>query len=215
LAKTKMQLGKYSEAVMAYKYALAGNLTKEEFSRIIVEITETLIEKGDLTEAVNLIENVPESSLPPRQQCEVLIARSRIYIAMNLPGNAITLLKDKIEYMADYQLRAMLMLELGRCYVASGSLARAYDEIGESITKMQPGDLLLVANAEFAEVCTKLKRYQQSVEICLGVLNTPTPKVIKYRLCSILGRAYQHQKKYDKAAEAFAGIYDKYEMSKK
>ncbi len=214
IAKVKMALGKYTEAVTAYKYALAGNLTKEEFSRIIIEITETLVEKGDLTEAINLIENIPESSLPALQQCEVLIARSRIYKAMNLPENGISLLKQRIKYMADYQLRSMLMLELGRCYIANGELEKAYDEIGTSITEMAVGDLLLIANAEFAEVCTDLGKFQQAVEICLGVLNTPIPKSIKYRACGILGRAYQHQKKYDKAAEAFAGIYDKYEVSK-
>ncbi len=214
MAKTKMELGKYSEAVTAYKYALSGNLTKEEFSRVIIEITETLVEKGDLTEALNLIENAPEFSLPPQQQCEVLIAKSRIYKAMNLPGNGISILKQKIEYMADFQLRSMLMLELGRCYIAAGELEKAYNEIAAAITEMPVGDLLLVANTEFAEVCTDLGRYQQTVEICLGVLNTPIPKNIKYRTCGILGRAYQHQKKYAKAAEAFAGIYDKYEVSK-
>jgi tetratricopeptide (TPR) repeat protein len=214
MAKTKFNLGKYSEAVSSYKYALSGDLTKEEFSRIVIEITETLIEKGDITEAADLIENIPESSLPPRQQCEVVIAKSRIYTAMNLPGNGISILKQKIEYMADFQLRSMLTLELGRCYLASDEVRLAYDEILEAITEMPVGDLLLTANNEFAEVCMTLGKDQQAVEVCLGVLNSPNTKSIRYQTCRILGRAYKKQKQYGKAARAFAGVFDKYEITK-
>ncbi|MBW8014807.1 MAG: tetratricopeptide repeat protein [Planctomycetes bacterium] len=214
MAKTKFNLGKYTEAVSAYKYALAGDLTKEEFSRIVIEITETLIEKGDIVEAANLIENIPEMSLPPKQQCEVVIAKSRIYNAMNLPGDGISILKQKIAYMANFQLRSTLMLELGRCYVAADELEKAYDEIAIAITDMPPGELLLTANNEFAEICMELGKEQQAVEVCLGVLNSPNTKDIRYQTCRILGRAYKKQKKYEKAAEAFAGIFDKYEISK-
>lgn len=214
LAKTRFNLGKYSQAVAAYKYALAGDLTKEEFSKIVIEITETLVEKGEITDAANLIENVPESSLQPRQQCEVVIARARIFKAMSLPGHGISILKQKIEYTADYQLRSKLMLELGRCYLDAGEIEKAYDEIAAAITDMPVGDLLMVANNELAEICLKMGKVKDAVDICLGILNSPNTKVIRGQTCKILGRAYKKQNKYDKAARAFAGIFDKYEVSK-
>ncbi|MCF7956037.1 MAG: hypothetical protein K9M75_09570 [Phycisphaerae bacterium] len=214
MAKTKFNLGKYSEAVSAYKYALAGDLSKEEFCRIVVEITETLIEKGDITGAADLIENVYEESQSPQQQCEVVIAKARIYTAMNLPDNGISILKQKIEYMADFQLRSMLMLELGRCYVAADEFKLAYNEITAAITDLPVGELLIEANNELAEICMALDRDQQAVELCLGVLNSPNTKNTRYLTCQLLGKAYKKQKKYEKAAEAYAGVFDKYEMSK-
>jgi len=214
MAKTKFNLGKYSEAVSVYKYALSGDLSKEEFCKIVIEITETLIEKGDITEAADLIENVPELSMSPREQCEVVIVKARIYMAMNLPGNGISLLKQKIEYMADFQLRSMLMLELGRCYVAADQFKLAYDEIAVAIPDLPTGDLLLVANNEFADVCMALGRDQQAVEVCLGVLNSPNTKNAKYLTCQILGKAYKKLNKHEKAAEAYAGVFDKYEITK-
>jgi tetratricopeptide (TPR) repeat protein len=214
LGKTKFALGEYTEAVSAYKYALSGNLSKEEFCKIVLQITETLVEKGDVAEAANLIENVPEESLPPLQQCEIVIAKARIYIAMNLPGHGIKILKGRIAYMADHQLRSMLMLELGRCYLAAGQVEKAYDEVAISITTMPPGNLLLAADIEFAEICMMLGKDQQAVEFCLRVLNSPNTKETRYLTCRILGRAYKKQKKFNKAAEAFAGIFDKNEMSK-
>ena len=44
-----------------------------------------------------------------------------------------------------------------------------------------------------------LGRDQQAVEVCLGVLNSPNTKNIRYITCRILGKAYQKQKKYEKA----------------
>lgn len=214
LAKTKFTLGKHAQAIEAYKYALAGNLTKEEFSKIVLELTDTLVERGDLVESINMLENIPESSLPPYQACEVLRAKVRVFRAMKVPENGITLLRHRIEYMADYQLRAKLVLELARCYVDVGELDIAHEEIVTAIADLPAGDLALEANNELAEICIDLGKHQQAVDVCLRLLNTPVPQDVRYRAFRILGTAYNQQKNFKKAAEAFAGIYDKYEVSK-
>jgi len=214
LARTKFELGKHTQAFEAYKYALAGNLTKEEFCKIVLELTDTLIQKGDLLESINMLENIPESSLPPYQACEVLRAKAKAFREMRIPENGITLLRHRIEYMADYQLRARLYVELARCYVELGELELAHEEMTTAIADLPAGDLMLEANNELAEICISLGNYQQAVDICLKMLNTAIPQDVRYQSFKTLGKAYRHQKNFKKAAEAFAGIYDKYEVSK-
>ena len=207
LAKTKFTLGKYRQATEAFKQSLAGDLSKEESAKIVLEWAETMTKRGDFTDALNMLENTPEKGLSQRQECSILMAKADLYCSIGLPHEAVNILRYRIEYLADIQLRSELKMKLGHSYIATGELKHAKDEFMSALAGLDAKNAL-AANIEIAQISLELAEYQETVDICTSLLSSPMPDEIRRSTLAILGSAYKQQKEFEKAALAYAGIYN-------
>lgn len=207
LAKTKFTLGKYQQATEAFKQSIAGDLSKEDSTKIVLDWAATMTRQGDFTDALNMLENTPDNGLSQRQECDILMAKADLYCLIGLPQESINILRYRIAYLADAQLRSELMVKLGQSYLASGQLKRAKDEFMTALDGLS-GKQALETNIRIAQANIDLAKYQESVDICMSLLSSPLPDDIRHNTLAVLGSAYKGQQEYEKAALAYAGIYD-------
>ncbi|AQT66927.1 tol-pal system protein YbgF [Anaerohalosphaera lusitana] len=208
LAKTKFALGKYEDATTAFRLALTGNLDRKQYANVILSWAQTMMSHGDYAEALNILAAPNEEDLTLEQSCEILKAQARIYREIDLPRRSAMLLNQKIEFLANAELRGELLVELARSYVAAGDTDRAEQEYLAALDDLSEGKYKLETTLELADLCIDTGRDEQAVDICSKLLATPLDQRNRKTALSILGTAYKNQKQYDKAAMAFAGVYN-------
>ena len=208
LGKVFLALGKHQQAVEAFQCSLKGQLSKEQSVEAISALAETEMKRGNLVEALNVLENVNYWQLSQKESTAVLLLKSRILRAMGLIDNAVAELSDKTEYITDSQLRAGVSLELTRCYVAKGDLESARRGLTESLVTVAAGSLAQEIALDLAEVCLKLNQNSQAVSVCRQLLDMKPEPQIKRKAANLLAEAYKRQKNYDKAAEVLTGRWN-------
>ena len=132
-----------------------------------------------------------KSQLSQEQGCEVLIVKAQILRAVGLADTAISLLRRKIEFVADSYVRAKLSLELAKCYCENGDLHIARKEFVTAILDLPPGKLSQEANLLLADVSVKLYNYEQAEYILIQLLKQSPEEQIKKRALNLLGQVLQ------------------------
>jgi len=208
LGKTNLALGKLQEACDAFQYALAGQLSKEEYIETVSVLVEAKIQQQRFIEAIALLENMQPWQFSQKEYIEILLAKSKILRSMGLFDKAITTLGDKAEYLADPQLKAKVFFEMAECSAAMRDLELARSKLTEILTFVEPGSFAHEVSLKLAETCLKLGQNAQTISICSQLLDSRPSAQIKQKALNILATAYQQQKNYDKAAITLLGRWD-------
>jgi tetratricopeptide (TPR) repeat protein len=205
LGKTYLAMGKHQQACNAFQYALTEQNSREQYIEAIKAMVEGQIKQGNLTEALNALENVRSVSLSQEQSVEMLVLKSKILRMLGLADTAIISLSDRIAYVSVPKLKASISYELAQCHIAKGSLEQASSYLIEVLGDIEPGPLAHKAALELAQVCLKLDQNSQAISVCMQLLDSGTPDQVKQKTLKVLSTAYYQQKNYDKAALALSG----------
>ncbi|HUT30651.1 MAG TPA: tetratricopeptide repeat protein [Sedimentisphaerales bacterium] len=213
LGKTSLALQKPQQARDALQYALAGQLTQEQYLETISDLVKIHIQQGQPVEALDVLENVQSRRIPPQEYIEILVLKAAVLRSMGLVNKAVATLGDTAQYLAEPRLKARASLELARCRVAKGDLELAYKDLAETLTLAEPGPEAHEITVELADVCLRLSRNPQAISLCSRLLAAEPAMQIRQRALKVLARAYGEQKDYDKAALALLGRWDAAEFS--
>ena len=208
LGKTNIELKDYQQASIALKNALGTSTPKEEYLQIILKLIEAEVKQGKYVVALNILENVSISQLSQEDACKLLITKSRILRDLDLSETGISLLRRKIEFIADSQLRAELTLELAKAYADVGDYRVARKELTDIISDLPKGTLLNQANLMLIDIAIKLGDYEEAKYICLQFLSHIENAEMKQKASNYLGQIYTKLNQMNKAALAFAGIFE-------
>ena len=208
LGKSNLALGKPQQACNAFQYALARQLSKEEYVETVSALAKVHLKLGNFIQALNILENIQPWQLSQKESIEILLLKNEILRAIGLVDKAIVALRDKVEYISDPQLKAKISFELAKCHIAEGNLRLARRNLTEILIVVEPGPLAHKATLELADVCLKLGQDSQAISICSQLLNSAPSAQIKQKALKVLATAYNQQKDYDKAALALAGQWN-------
>jgi tetratricopeptide (TPR) repeat protein len=211
LGKTNLALGKPQQACDAFQYALAGQLSKEEYIETVLALADAKIQQQHFIEALALLENMQPWQFSQKEYVEILLAKSKVLRSMGLIDKAIMTLGDRAEYLDDPKLKAKVSFETAECLAAKGDLRPARDKLAEILTFVEPGVFAQEITLKLAEVCLKLGQNDQTISICSQLLDSGPSAQTRQKALNILATAYQQQKNYDKAAMAFTGKWDENE----
>jgi tetratricopeptide (TPR) repeat protein len=205
LGQSNLALGKYREACDAIEYALREQSSREQYVEAVALLVKCHIEQENIVEALDTLESVRTVALSEEQSIKMLLLKSRIFRMLGLVDTAIVLLRDRAEYISDSQLEAKVLFELAECYIAQGNLESARNALTEILSIVEPGPLAQQIAMELADVCLKLERGEQTISVCLQLLESDVPEQKKQQILKMLAAAYNQQKNYDKATLALSG----------
>ena len=163
--------------------------------------------------ALNMVDSVSLDSLPQNYATRMMIAKSQILRDIGLVEAAITLLRPKIEFIADSSLRAILTLELSKCFIEKEDLRLALIKLSEALPALPVGPTANEARLLLVQVCLDLGQLDRARDICLKFLSTDDySNEDKNRAVNLLGKVYTRLNQHDKAALAYAGMLDTKEI---
>jgi Tfp pilus assembly protein PilF len=190
--------------------ALGSLLDRHEFVQVVLELVQAECGQENYLKALTILENIPEENLNQEDACRVLIAKTKIYRAIDLPETAITLLRQRVESIADASLRAKLVLELAECYMLNDDLRVAQKELEDAIYDLPLGYDTQRGGCLLAKIAYQRDQYDKAETLCLGTLRTQIEdESLRTEVSELLGEIYMKQKDYDNAALAFAGALDR------
>jgi len=200
LGKANLALGNLRQGCKMLGYTVRRATASDDYVEAISALVETQIKQRDFVAALSTIENVRAWPFSQEQATRLLVLKSSVLREIGLTDQAIALLADKARYLTDQQLKASIILELARCYVAAQNLDLARAHFIEAISLAEPGPFAQQGSLELAEVCLKLGEYQQTISNCTLLLDSSASEQIKQQCSKILASAYGKQEYYDKAA---------------
>lgn len=207
LGRVCLEQGRYEQASMAYRAALRHKLSGEEYFQVTLSLIESRIREQRYVEALEILEGLPDSQLSQEQACEALLRRAQILREIDLTDSAVSLLRRKIEFIAEAGLRARLSVELGRCYLATGDLGIAEKELSDAVYDLESRGDIQQALILLAEIVYRRGRLEMAEELCRQILDYDTlEESVRGEVFVLLGRVYEDQQRYDQAALAYAGI---------
>lgn len=204
-----MEQGQYEQAAMAFQAALDKRLSNEEYFEAVTALIGSRIRQQNYVEALEILEQIPETELNQQQACEVMLLRSQILRDIGLTESALSLLRRRIEFIAEADIRARLSVELARCYLETGDLAVAEKELSDAIYDLRDRAEIERAMVLLARIFYRRGRLDMAEELCRQMLaqKQENPQV-RREVFLILGGVYRDQERYEQAALAYAGIPD-------
>jgi len=202
LGKTYLALDNPQQACRAFEIALAGQLPREQYVETVSALIEGYAEQRQFIRALDALENVDFWQFSQRESVKVLLLKSRILKQMGLTDKAITILGDQAEYISDTQLKAEISFEIANCYIKTGRLNLAHEQLTDLLVVVKPGPLAYSIAMKLAEISQKLDRHAQVISVCTQILESAAPRQIKNEAAAMLAMAYNRQKEYEKAALA-------------
>jgi TolA-binding protein len=207
LGRICTRMGDYETASCAFRTAMDKQLSSQEYFDVTMELIAAKTSQQQYLEALEILESIPEPQLSQEQICEVMLSRSRILRDIDLAESAVSLLRRRIQFVAQANLRAKLSVELARCYLQTGDLAIAEKELSDAIydleDKTQTGEAMVM----LAEVVYRRGRLGMAEEICRQILSQEgLDRQIQQDAYILMGRLYRDQKRPEQAALAYAGL---------
>ncbi|MHC4881520.1 MAG: tetratricopeptide repeat protein [Planctomycetota bacterium] len=204
-----IELKQYEKAAAAFRMALDGVLDRRDHVQVVLELVQAECMRENYLRALTILESIPDENLNQEDSCQILIAKSTIYRAIDLRDTAITLLRRRIESIADAGLRAKLTLELAECYMLNGDLRVAQKELEDAIYDLPLGYDTQCSGFLLATIAFQQGQYEKAQTLCLGTLQTQIKdESLRTEVSELLGKIYMKQNDYDNAALAFAGALD-------
>lgn len=207
LGRSYMEMGQYTDAAKALQTALKSKLSQKEYIRITLELIEVACRQEKFLEALSVLEQVSPAQLSQEDMCDLLIAKARVLREIGVTEQAVSLLRKRIEFIADSRLRARLTLELAVCYMAIEDYTLARRELNSVIQDIPDAYHASRAILVLAQINEKLGQPDRAEDLCVTLLADPqADSNLRNEAFNLLGRVYTSQKYYEKAALAFAGI---------
>jgi tetratricopeptide (TPR) repeat protein len=206
LGRSFIELGQFQQATGAFRVALGGTLANREYAQIVLELAEAECKQDNYLQALKFLESIPEERLNQEDSCLILMAKSKIFRSINLPDTSISILRRRIEYIAEAHLRAKLTLELAHAYMLNGDLDIAQKEMNDAMYDLPVGYETQLGGYVLAEIAYRMDQQQKAERLCLQNLQTNIQdEDLRSQVYELLGQIYTKQKDYDKAALAYAG----------
>jgi tetratricopeptide (TPR) repeat protein len=208
LGKASLALGKAQQACDAFRYALMGRLSRQEYFETVSALVEAHLQQGQFVAALEVLDRTDSWQLSQKEFVQILLLKTGILRSMGLVDKAIAIVGDRAQYMLDAQLKANICRELAKCFIATGDLERARKNLAEVLVLAEPGPLAHQVAYELAEVCLKLDQYAQTISICSQLLDSEPAPSIKQKTLDLLATAYSRQKDYNRAVLALLGKHE-------
>ena len=209
LGRTFIEMGEFDQACGAFRAALGGTLANSEYAEIILQLADAEARQENYLQALNILESIPEERLNQEDSCLILMAKSKVYRAINLPDTAISILRRRIEFIAEAHLRAKLTLELSHCYMLNGDLEIARKEMNDAMYDLPIGHDTQLGGYILAQIAYRMDDQQKAERLCLQNLQTDIQDdTLREQVYELLGMIYTEQKDYSKAALAYAGVLE-------
>jgi tetratricopeptide (TPR) repeat protein len=205
LGKSYLAQAKPVEACKAFEYALAGQLSREQYVETISWLIDAYIEREQFVRALGILEDIQVKQFSQEDSVRIILLKSKVLRAMGLFDKAIAILGDKAEYTLDPQLGARISFEIAKCHVDQGDWMQAEEKLTEVLVVVESGPLAYDASMTLVEVCLQLGRDTQAIDICRQSLDVGLTGNDRGRTLRLLAKAYNQQKDYDKAAMALMG----------
>lgn len=202
VGKIYLASGKFDKAGAALRFAIQGELSKEEYKNAVITLIDCRIKQQNYVDALNVLAGIDSWQFSEHEFMQLLITKSKIYRDMSLYGKAISVLADKAEYLSDKQLKSQMFYEIAICKIASGDMSSAYNTLMDTIEICEPGELNDRITAALADICLKLDRNKQARDLCTGLINNSSSKEIKVQARQIIAEVYRRENNFDKAALA-------------
>jgi len=207
MGRSFVELKQYKKAATAFRMALGSLLDRHEYVQVVLELVQAECGQENYLQALTILENIPEEKLNQEDSCRILIAKTKIYRAIDLPETAVTLLRRRVEFIANASLRAKLVLELAECYMLNGDLRIAWKELNEAIYDLPLGYDTQRGGYLLAKIAYQRDQYDKAETLCLGTLRTRIEDAsLRTKVSELLGKINMRQRDYDNAALAFAGV---------
>lgn len=209
LGRSFGKLGKYAQASGVLQMALGATLAQEDYVQILIELAQAEYDREEYINALNILENAPEDKLNQEDTCRVLLVKTKIFAMLDLTDAAISLLRRRIEFIADARLRAQLSMELAYCYMLNGDLTVAQRELNDAMYDLPQGHDRWRAGYLLAEIAYLEEDYKKAEKRCLQTLKMHVQdQEMRGSLYEMLGKIYTREQDYDNAALAFAGVIE-------
>ncbi len=219
LGKTLAALGKPEAANDAFLNALAGSrplakgtqngyptqLSREEYVETVSALVKGYVRQERFVDALDVLANIRSGVLSQKESVEILLLKSEILRAMGLVDKAVAALGDRTQYLSEPQLKARILFELTKCYIAEGKLELARRKLTEILVLVEPGPLADQVAVKLAGVCLKLGQNSQTISVCSQLLDSGPSEAIRQKALELLATAYNRQKNYDRAVSALLG----------
>ena len=200
-------LGDEANAVAAFKGVLATKPGFDERIEACLALADAWRgEKGDLPKALTLALQVAEQVETGQKKYEALAAAAGIYRDMGLPERGIAFLNLNILKISDPEMQAKLRIELARCYRDSGRLQNAYNILIDAPRMLSPGRGAQEAACDLADVCIRMGRSEQAVQVASNVMKTSPAGRRRQLARSLLTKAYLAKKDYENAAAVMSNM---------
>lgn len=214
LGKANIELGNYEEASLALKNSIDTSAPRADYIETILVLAEAERRQEHYVTAMNILQSIPAINLSQDYAAAVLIKKAQILQEMDLVDSAITLLRRKIEFIAESSIRAELSCELAICHARKENYHAAYNELLENIQYLKPGLYAQKMRLLFARCCLELDRFTDAIEVAKMLENDSQPD-IRREAAQIRGFAWEALGEHEKAALAFAGLPDTPASAKK
>lgn len=205
MGKVKTKLGEYESAASALRVSLGKDMPTEEYVVSALELALAEANRGNFLEALKILDNVPVKHLSQQYITDYFITKSRVMRKLDLHENAASILRHRITFIADPQLRAKLSLELSMCYSQGQNYQAARDELLEAVTELGPSLIKRQIQTELAKSLLNTNEPKRAITVCKQLLQSSPPPELRKQALYTLGRAYSRQEKHEMAALAFAG----------
>jgi tetratricopeptide (TPR) repeat protein len=207
LGRVCTQQGDYETASRAFRAALEKRLSGQEYFETTVNLIQSKISQNQYMEAIEILDSIPEPQLNQEQTCEVMLIRSQILRDIDLTDSAISLLRRRVQFIAEADLRAKLSVELARCYLEMGDLDIAEKELSDAIYDLEGKVEIQQAMILLADVIYRRGRLARAEELCRQILaQEGLDGQVRSEVFILLGRLYEDQQRPDQAALAYAGL---------
>jgi tetratricopeptide (TPR) repeat protein len=204
-----IELKRYEKAAATFRMALGGVLDRRDHVQVVLELVQAECLRENYLQALTILESIPDENLNQEDLCQILVVKSTIYRAIDLPDTAITFLRRRIEFIADAALRSKLTLELAECYMLNGDLRVAQKELEDAMYDLPLGYDTHRGGFLLATIAFQQGQYEKAQTLCLGTLRTQIKdESLRAEVLGLLGKIYMKQNDYDNAALAFAGALD-------
>jgi TolA-binding protein len=213
LGRSYIQSKQFTEASKVLRYALGGKMADQEYVQIMLELAESEMKQEQYVNALSILESIPEERFSQEDSVAVMLVRARLYRQIDVPATAISLLRRKIQFIAESRLRALLSLELAECYLQNSELTQARNELNEAMPYLPAGFETQRAGFLLARIAYLRKDSDQAKSLCLEVLKLDVQdEPLRRQVYDLLGEIYTAEKAYDRAALAYAGLLEQLDV---
>lgn len=210
LGKSYEKTNDLDNAAKSFAKAIAQRgISYRRKARISIEKALVELKQNEEARAIQTLESINTEQLSQETITQLLITKSRAYRQIGLYDTAITMLRNKIEYMPKKELRAELAIELAASYHDNGQNEFARRELVRAIRLLPINKEMCLANITLAQVSMELGNYDDAIDACKRVLEIEENGEYVDQAKGLMAQAYNKKGLYKEAANILKGAIAK------
>ncbi len=205
LGKANMELGRADEAKKVLRLALRGMSSKEQYVETLLTLVRAHMAAEEFLEALDILDISEAQQFSQEHALEVVLLKARVLCRIGLADTSAGLIRHRVQYLVDPELKARANLELARSLKAQGRTDDAAQCLSDILIYAAPGPTAQTVQQELAAACFELGRDEQTVGMCLELLQSDPSDDLKQQTLRLLAHAYARRRDYERAAQALIG----------